>query len=134
MTAVRGKDILLKVDRGDGTYITVAGVRGRSVKIDNEEVDISSSDSSNQWQELLESAGIKKLAITGAGVLKRDVTDTNVLDKMKNGTIANWQIVMPSYRTITGLFQISSHEISGDHNDAGKYSITLASAGEPTFS
>jgi TP901-1 family phage major tail protein len=135
MSAVRGKDVLLKIDTtGGGVYGTVGGIRARSIKIDNETVDITSSDSSNEWQELLASAGVKKISITGSGVLKRDAVDTNVRQAMTAGTIKNWQIVIPSFFTLTGLFQVASIEYSADHNDTGKFSISLESAGEPAFS
>ena len=75
MTAVRGKDVILKIDTGGGVYAAIAGIRSRSFKVNNEAVDISSSDSSNEWQELLQSAGIKKIELTGSGVLKRDAND-----------------------------------------------------------
>lgn len=133
MAAVRGKDVLLKVDIS-GTYTAVAGIRARSIKIANEEVDITSSDSTNEWQELLASAGVKKLEISGSGVLKRDATDLNILSKMIAGTIANWQVIIPSFKTFTGAFQVSSIEYAADHNDSGKFTIALMSAGEPTLS
>lgn len=134
MTAVRGKDVLLKIDTGGGVYASIGGIRARSIKIDSEIVDISSSDSSNEWQELLQSAGIKKMAITGSGVLKRDANDTLARQAMTQGTIKNWQLVIPSFMTVTGAFQVSSIEYSADHNDSGKFTMTLESAGEPTFS
>jgi TP901-1 family phage major tail protein len=135
MAAVRGKDILLYVDTtGGGVYGLIGGIRARSIKFDNESVDITSSDSSNEWQELLASAGVKKISIAGAGVLKRDANDTIVRQAMTQGTIKNWRIVIPSFMTVTGAFQVSSAEYNGDHNDSGKFSITLDSAGEPTIS
>jgi TP901-1 family phage major tail protein len=42
-------------------------------------------------------------------------------------------VVIPSFGTIEGAFQISSLEYAGSHNGEATYEVTLASAGVLTF-
>jgi TP901-1 family phage major tail protein len=50
-----------------------------------------------------------------------------------DGTIVNYQIVIPGFGTVAGLFQISSLEFAGEHNGEVTYDLALESAGELTF-
>lgn len=71
MSAQRGKDLLLKVDAdGAGSYVTVAGLRSRSISFNTETVDITHSESAGRWRELLSGAGAKSARVTGTGHLQ----------------------------------------------------------------
>ncbi len=60
MAAQKGKDLLLKIDSdGLGTFVTVAGLRSRTIAFNAETVDVTDQDSSGQWRELLVGAGIR---------------------------------------------------------------------------
>ena len=52
---------------------------------------------------------------------------------MFNGTIRNWQIVVPDFGIIEGAFQISSLDFSGRHDGEVSFELTLESAGALTF-
>ena len=49
------------------------------------------------------------------------------------GGIAGYQIVIPSFGTVQGPFQITSLEFAGEHNGEVTYDMALESAGELTF-
>ena len=49
------------------------------------------------------------------------------------GGIASYQIVIPSFGTVQGPFQITSLEFAGEHNGEVTYDMALESAGELTF-
>ena len=50
-----------------------------------------------------------------------------------NGTIRVWQIVIPNFGIVQGLFQINSFDLVGHHDGEITFDITLDSAGEITF-
>ena len=122
MTAQKGKDLLLKLDSdGAGTFVTVAGLRSRSVAFNTETVDITHADSAGQWRELLAGAGVKHAKVTGAGIFKDAASDALVRQYVFAGTIRDWQVIIPDFGTVEGPFQIAAFELS------------LESAGELTF-
>lgn len=134
MAAQKGKDLLLKVDtNGAGSFITVAGLRSRGIAFNTEAVDVTHAESAGQWRELLAGAGAKTARITGAGIFKDAASDAIVRDYAFNGTIREWQVVVPDFGTIEGAFQISSFELSGRHDGEVAFELALESAGELAF-
>lgn len=134
MTAQKGKDLLLKIDTdGGGTFATVAGLRSRHIAFNAESVDISNADSSGRWRELLEGAGVKRASISGSGVFKDASTDATVRQVFFDGTIRNWQVIVPDFGTLAGAFQITALEYSGEHNGEVAYELALESAGVISF-
>ena len=134
MTAQRGRDLLLKVDStGTGTYITVAGLRANTLTFNSEVVDASAQDSAGAWKELLAGAGLKSAQIKGQGIFKNAASDATIRSYFFNGTIVNWQIVIPSFGTVTGPFQIASLDFSGRHDGEVAFDVSLVSAGQLAF-
>jgi TP901-1 family phage major tail protein len=134
MTAQKGKDLLPKIDSdGEGTFATVAGLRSRRIAFNAESVDISNADSAGRWRELLAGAGVKRASISGSGIFKDAATDATVRQVFFDGTIRNWQVVVPDFGTLAGAFQVTSLEYSGEHNGEVAYELALESAGEISF-
>src|SRR5262245_11828410 len=118
MSAQRGKDLLLKVDTdGAGSFATVAGLRTRSLAFNAALVDITHTESTNEWRELLAGAGVKTAKIAGAGIFKDAGSDETVRSCFFGGTIRNWQVIVPDFGTVQGLFQITALEYSGSHDN-----------------
>lgn len=134
MAAQKGKDLLLKVDTdGAGTFVTVAGLRSRAIAFNTETVNITHTESAGRWRELLAGAGVKTARLSGAGVFKDEASDETVRSYFFNGTIRPWQVVLPDFGTVEGSFQISSLEITGQHDGEVAFELSLESAGELTF-
>jgi TP901-1 family phage major tail protein len=134
MATQKGKDLLLKLDQsGTGVFITVAGLRTRTLSISADTVDTTHAESAGQWRELLAGAGIRQARITGAGIFKDAASDALIRQYMFDGTIRSWQIIIPDFGAVTGLFQITSLEFSGRHDGELSFDLALASAGEITF-
>jgi TP901-1 family phage major tail protein len=133
MSAQKGKDLLLKLDDGTGTLVTVAGLRARRITFNAETVDATNADSVGRWRELLAGAGVLKASITGAGIFKNAQSDALVRGNFFNGVIGQWQVVVPSFGHIDGVFQITSLDYRGDHVTELTFDITLESAGALTF-
>jgi TP901-1 family phage major tail protein len=134
MAAQKGKDLLLKVDSdGAGTFTTVAGLRTRAIAFNAETVDITHQESAGQCRELLGGAGVKHARVTGAGIFKDAASDALVRSYVFNGTMRDWQVVIPDFGTVEGPFQILSFELTGRHDGEVAFEIALESGGELTF-
>jgi TP901-1 family phage major tail protein len=132
MVAQAGKDLLLKVDDG-GNWLTVAGLRAKRLAFNAESVDVTDAESAGRWRELLGGAGIQRATLTGAGLFKDQASDVLVRTTFFAGTIRNWQVVIPAFGTLSGLFQITALEYSGDYNGEVRFEMALESAGPLTF-
>lgn len=134
MTAQRGRDLLLKLDQsGAGTFITVAGLRSHTLTFNAETVDVSSQDSAGQWRELLAGAGLKSASIKGSGLFKDASSDAAMRQYFFDGTIRDWQVVVPSFGIVQGPFQITSLDVAGRHDGEVTFDASLESAGLLTF-
>lgn len=132
MAAQKGKDLLVKIADGAG-YTTVAGLRTRRLAFNAEIVDITHAESASQWRELLDGAGVKRASISGRGLFKDATTDALMQQTFFNGAVVNYQIVIPSFGTVQGPFQIVSLDFAGEHNGEVTYELALESAGALTF-
>jgi TP901-1 family phage major tail protein len=134
MTAQKGRDLLLKVDStGAGVYQTVAGLRANTLSFNTETVDATSQDSVGAWRELLAGAGLKSASVKGQGIFKDAASDATVRGYFFSGTIRRWQVTLPDFGIIEGLFQISALEFSGRHDAEVTFELALESAGDLTF-
>lgn len=134
MAAQKGSDILIKVDsNGAGSFVTIGGMRSKSISFNAETVDVSDSDSVNKWRELLEGAGLKSATITGSGVFKDSAGEEDVRGYFFTQAIEDYQFIVPDFGTVEGLFQVTSLDYAGEHNGEATFSMTFESAGELTW-
>lgn len=134
MTAQSGKDLLIKVDMtGDGMFETAAGLRATRISFNAETVDVTSLESVGGWREVLGGAGVKSASISGSGVFKDATSDERMRAAFFNGETPGFQVVVPDFGTIEGPFLVSSLDYAGSYDGEATYEISLASAGEITF-
>lgn len=133
MSAQKGKDMLLKVDiDGSGTFLSMAGLRARTLSFNTETVDITDVDSTGQWRELL-NCGVKSARLTGSGIFKDQSSDETLRSYFFNSTIRDWQLIIPDFGTLEGPFHISGFEYGAAHNGEVTFELTLESAGVISF-
>ena len=132
MVAQKGKDLLLKIHNGTG-YETVAGLRSKHLAFNAETVDITDAESAGRWRELLGGAGVQRASVSGAGIFKDAASDGLVRGAFFNASILNWQIVVPDFVSVTGAFQVTALEYSGQHDGEILFELALESAGALTF-
>lgn len=134
MSAQSGKDMLLKLDEtGAGLFLAVAGLRTKSLSFNAAAIDVTDAESAGRWRELLAGGGVKRAALSGSGIFKDQKSDGLVRQLFFDGTIRNWQLVLPSFGIIAGLFQIVSLEFAADHAGEVTFDLALESAGPLTF-
>ena len=135
MAAQRGKDILLKIsDGGDPpVFVTVAGLRARTISLNARSVDATDSDSAGRWRELLAGAGVKQASVSGAGVFRDAASDAIVREVFFDQAARPWRLIIPDFGVLEGPFLVAALEYAGDHDGEATWAMTLASAGELTF-
>ena len=123
MVAQKGKDLLLKIDTtGSGGFSTVVGLRSRQVAFNTETVDVTDAESAGRWRELLSGAGVRRAAVSGSGIFKDAATDATIRQVFFDGTIRDWQVVVPDFGVVAGT-----------HDGELAYEIALESAGALAF-
>ena len=132
MPVQKGKDLLLKMHDGAG-FATVAGLRAKTLAFNAQTVDVTHAESAGRWRELLEGAGVKRAAVSGAGLFKDAASDALARQTFFDGIVRDCQIFIPDFGTVEGPFQISSLEFAGSHDGEVTFEIALESAGELTF-
>jgi len=134
MAAQSGKDMLLKLDQtGSGSFVTVAGLRTRSLAFNAAAIDVTDAESAGRWRELLAGGGIKRAAVAGSGIFKDQASDATIRALFFAGTIRDWQLILPDFGTVEGPFQIVALEFAADHAGEVTFELALESAGELGF-
>ncbi len=131
MAAQNGRELLLQIDSGSG-YVNIGGFQSNSITINGEPVEITSKDSEG-FKEYLPGAGLRSLSLSGDGVFVSDAAFLKAHDHMEQRTLADCKIILPGLGDYTGNFAIMSIDMSGSHNEAVTYSISLESSGTFTF-
>ncbi|OIQ64833.1 phage major tail protein 2 [mine drainage metagenome] len=134
MVAQNGKDLLIKLDMtGDGQFQTIAGLRASRITFNAESVDVTSLESHGGWRELLGGAGVRSATISGSGVFKDAATDERARQIFFDGETPGFQVIIPAFGVVEGLFLITSLDYQGNHNGEATFDLALASAGALTF-
>ncbi|VXC64476.1 phage major tail protein, TP901-1 family [Oceanicaulis alexandrii] len=136
MTAQAGKDVLLKI--GDGgspeSFTSIAGLRAKTLSLNARAVEVTHADSPGRWRELLDGAGVRTAAISGAGIFVDSAADETVRSVFFDQARRSWRVIVPDFGVIEGPFLVTALEYSGRHDGEASYSLSLASAGALTFS
>lgn len=134
MASQRGKDILLKIyDDASTSFVTVAGLRTKRISFNAQSVDITDSESAGRWRELLSGSGIRRASVSATGIFKDAASDETLRAVFFEGSIPDFQLIIPDFGTITGGFQIVALEYGGDHDSEVTFDAAFESAGELSF-
>lgn len=131
MTNYAGKDFLLKLGTWSGGT-AVADCRTHTLRINHELVDITNK-SSARFRTLLEGAGTKSATVTLGGVMTNDAGLETFQGYANAGSINAMALGWADGDTLEGSFQVTSFEITGDHNNEQSFTATLESSGAWTF-
>jgi len=134
MAAQKGRDLLLKLSDGQPTpsFVTVAGLRARTITLNAKAVDATDSDSAG-WRALLAGAGVKSLSVSGSGLFRDAASDALMRTAFFSQAHQNWQVIIPDFGRFEGPFLITNLEYAGTHDGEASFAMTLGSAGEINF-
>lgn len=133
MAAQRGRDILLKIEDAPGAFITVAGLRARTIALNARSVDATDGDSAGRWRELLAGAGAKSAAVSGQGIFRDAASDALIREAFFDQSARRWRLIVPDFGQLEGPFLVAALEYAGEHEGEASFAISLASAGEVSF-
>lgn len=132
MGVQKGKDLLVKVRDGEA-YVTVAGLRARRIAFNAATVDVTDGESVGRWRELLGGAGVQRAAISGSGLFRDAASDALIRTAFFGGTLIDAQVVIPDFGTVSGPFQVTALDYSGNHDGELAFEMALESAGALSF-
>ena len=128
-----GRDGVLSIWNGSA-YIQVGGLRAKSIKFDETNVDITTADSSGRWKEMINGAGVRSVEIDGSGMYDRDAGIKLALAAFNNGSLATVRFAHPGIGLqIDGSFIIDSLSIDSPYDGAAGFSLKITSAGAITL-
>jgi TP901-1 family phage major tail protein len=135
MAGQRGRDMLIEIGAGGDppSFVTVAGIRTRSLTLGASQVDATTSDSPEAWRELMAAAGVKRLEVAGSGVFKDAASDGLLRAAFFAGEPVALQLTAPDFGVFSGSFQIVELVWGGEHDGEATFSVRLASAGVIAF-
>lgn len=131
MAGQKGHEVLIKRDSGGGSFVTIGGMRAKSLQINGQPADTSDSDS--RWRELLAGAGVKSVSISGSGVFKDSAAENAVRADIFSDLAQPYQFVIPGQGTYSGSFVCTNLSYQGGHTDEVQFSMAWESSGEVTY-
>lgn len=132
MAIQKGSDMLLRIADGEGGYEVLGGLRARTISLSSGTIDVTNADSGG-WRELLDCAGTRRADVSGSGVFVSDQAAERARALFFAGELADWQLVLPGTGTLEGPFQVANLDYAGDYRGEATFSLSLASAGQVTF-
>lgn len=134
MPAYAGKDILLQVNTTGSTYVNLGGLRTKNITLNSEMIDITNSDSTNLWREILTTAGVKTLTATGSGVFLDGADVNKIVTNMLTTTgVYLSKLIVPGLGEFAGNVAYTQISFAGNHNGEVTFDVTIESAGPMTF-
>lgn len=133
MSAKAGRDILIKMKDEAGNFVSLAGLRTKSLKFNARGVDITDSESVQAWRELLPGAGVKTAEISGSGVFRDKPSDALARTAFFGQDVNEYQFIIPGFGTLSGPFLISALSYAGGYQGEASFEMTLLSAGAVQF-
>ena len=132
MSAQRGGDMLLKMKDPADNYVTVAGLRTKTLRLNARPVDVTDT-SSQGWKELLPGAGMRTAEISGTGVFRDADSDALIRSAFFYQSAQDCRFIIPGFGMIDGAFLITGLNYAGSYNGEAQFEISLASAAVPGF-
>ena len=102
MAAQSGRDMLIKMKDGSGDFITVAGLRTKTLKFNAKTIDITHSESEEAWRELLPGSGVKSVEVSGEGIFNNGASDALVRASFFSQSKETYQLILPEFGTVEG--------------------------------
>lgn len=127
MTASSGRDFT--IERG-GTVI--AGLQENGISYDGSPVDITNK-TTNGYRTLGNFAGVQSFEISASGILDDETFQEIALNPATSKLLTDVVVKFPGTGELAGDVYVASMEVTGAHDGATTYSLTLQSSGPWTY-
>lgn len=128
--AQRGRLMLVKVSSGTSpdTFSSVGTFRSKSMRINNETIDVT-TDANAPWRQLLGDSGLRSVSISGSGIFEDNAATNRIEDLAMSGALEDFQVTFENGDYFQGAFQVTSVEYTGDTTQAQTFNLSMESAG-----
>lgn len=110
-------------------FKSIGGIRGKAAAFSSDGIDVTNQDS-DQWQVLLDGAGIRSCEISGDGVYTNEAMAKLLEDRFVANLLTCLAVVeVVSGRVYAGCFKITSLEVGGAYDGEGTMSMSGSSSG-----
>lgn len=136
MAYQRGSDMLLKVDMSltaTPSYVTLAGMTSKKLTLKSGTAEVTNQDSPNKFRELLANAAIREVSLSASGKFSDAASENKLMNAFMAGSILKYQMIMPGFGTLEGLYQITSLAYDGKHEGSVEFDVQFESAGDQTW-
>lgn len=135
MAGQRGRDVLIAIGDGDEpeAFVTVAGIRAKTISLTAGLVEATTAQSADGWRETIVGAGVKRAEVAGRGAFKDGLSDALLRAAYFAGEASRFELTIPGFGVLRGPFAISELTYGGDHEDEATFAIRLSSAGVVEF-
>jgi TP901-1 family phage major tail protein len=134
MAKQAGKSIAVSIETSTpGTYVAFGGLTAKSVRLGANTIDVTDSDSTDLWDELLDGGGTKNWEITASGRFNDDSAIERARGLFMTGTLETFRFFIPSWGTLEGNCAITALEFAGNHDAEVTQSMTFRGSGKPTW-
>ena len=117
----------------DDVYSVIGGIRSKTFTINAEAIDITNADSC-EWREILDSAGLRTMSLSGSGVFENGLIISNLRTAILANTLTDFEMIIDSDGDkFSGSFKITSLEYAGEYNAEATYSISMESSGTISY-
>lgn len=131
MPDITGKSVLLYIGNGGApeVFSLIAAGTSHSLTINQTEVEKNSKDSGG-WREIFPTGSIRSISLSMSGIF-RETADQDALRNlvMSSNPEANFRFNLGGTRRITGKFQVTSYEHSGETEGFAQFTAQFSSNG-----
>jgi TP901-1 family phage major tail protein len=131
MADIPGKDVLLYIGDGGGpeVFSLIAAGTSHSMTVNSTTVVKNSKDSGG-WSEIFPDGAIRSVSLSMSGIFK-ETADQDALRtlSMADPPSANFRFTLGGTRRITGNFQVTSYEHSGETEGFASFTASFESNG-----
>lgn len=119
-----------EVDLDIDVFRNFGGIRSKSFSLAAGVVNITNQDS-DEWQKILDGAGVRSFTISGSGVYTNEETFQEARTAAINNQLVCLAFIDTSvFDIVYGCMKIESLEVSGEYDGEGTYSVSAQSSGK----
>lgn len=134
MATSAGRNLLMALGSGSPlTYTTIAAATSNNITFNSTEVDETTMDDAGV-RKLKAGAGVRSATMSLEGVFSDAAGQASLMTAANAGTHVALRLQdSTNSLSITGIFQVTSFDLTGAEGDVQKFSIGFASAGAVTI-
>lgn len=131
MAAILGESVILKQG---SPLVVVASVRNVSIKVNNEEIDITTRDSSGFMERVRGKKSTLEISATALATDSATLESVRAVSDPAHATgIDDFECEDGTGNAWSGQMHVADFEIGGDYASEAEYTITLRNAGSFTY-